>query len=134
MTFNVFTYATTALSRFKLLNRSNVTSFVTKSAFLSSYYRLNNLMWQDGLLVDFLQKKVVDKWIRRFLVCSSYLFSERVLFAFVVRFYIDFVVWPSTASAPFDFSSVSALLTATLAALIAIILLFNINYLYWAFL
>lgn len=92
MLSNILTYTTAVLSRLKLLNRSNVTSFVTKSAPLGSYYRLNSLMWQDGLLIDFLQKKVVDRWIRQFLICSSYLFSERVLFAVVVRFYIDFLV------------------------------------------
>ena len=25
------------------------------------FYRLNDLLWQDGLIIDFLQKKVADK-------------------------------------------------------------------------
>jgi hypothetical protein len=89
-------------------------------------------MWQDGLLIDFLQKKVADKWIRRFLVCSSYLFSERVLFKFVVRFYIDYVVWPSTMKSIFDFSNVALMLSAVLVSVVLLILLFNLAYLYAA--
>ena len=87
-------------------------------------------MWQDGLLIDFLQKKVADKWMRRFLVYSSYLFSERVLFEFVVRFYIDFVVWPLTTSATFEFSNVALTLMSLLLSFVALVLLFNLNYLY----
>ena len=87
-------------------------------------------MWQDGLLIDFLQKKVADKWIRRFLVCSSYLFSERVLFKFVVRFYIDYVVWPSTYRTIFEFSNVALMLSAVLISVSIILLSFNLIYLY----
>jgi hypothetical protein len=87
-------------------------------------------MWQDGLLIDFLQKKVADKWIRRFLVCSSYLFSERVLFKFVVRFYIDYVVWPSTTKSVFEFSNVSLMLSAVLTSIVLLLLAFNLIYLY----
>ena len=99
-------------------------------SFLTRFYRLNDLMWQDGLLIDFLQKKVADKWIRRFLICSSYLFSERVLFKFVVRFYIDSIVWPSTVISVFEFSNVTSLLSATVLTISFLILLFNLNYLY----
>lgn len=87
-------------------------------------------MWQDGLLIDFLQKKVIDKWVRRFLIYSSYLFSERVLFELVVRFYIDFVVWPSTKVAAFDFSNVSMTLITLITTLSFIVLIFNLSYLY----
>ena len=97
---------------------------------LTGFYRLNDLMWQDGLLIDFLQKKVTDKWIRRFLVYSSYLVSERLIFEVVVRFYIDFVVWPSTMRSVFDFVNVSLTLAALIGTLVAVVLLFNLHYLY----
>jgi hypothetical protein len=48
--------------------------------FLKKYYRLNDLIWQDGFLIDFLQKKVADRWVRTFIIYSGYLFSERFLF------------------------------------------------------
>ena len=48
--------------------------------FLPNYFIMNERVWLEGLLVDWLQKKIFDKWVRRFLINSSYLFSERVLF------------------------------------------------------
>lgn len=110
--------------------RLTITNGVAKLNFLPFYYRINDLMWQDGLLIDFLQKKVADKWIRRFLVCSSYLYSERVLFKFVVRFYIDYVVWPSTTASIFEFSAVSLMLSAILTSLMLLLGLFHLSYLY----
>jgi hypothetical protein len=118
------------ITRFKLTTRYTLTSAVQNISYLPSYYRINDLMWQDGLLIDFLQKKVADKWIRRFLVCSSYLFSERVVFKFVVRFYIDYVVWPAVHFSIFEYSNVAFLLTATLTSLTLLILAFHLNYLY----
>ena len=118
------------ITRFQQATRLTIINYVDKLTFLPLYYRINDLMWQDGLLIDFLQKKVADKWIRRFLVCSSYLFSERVLFKFVVRFYIDYVVWPTTNKTIFEFSNVSLMLSAVLIAIIGLLLSFNLLYLY----
>lgn len=87
-------------------------------------------MWQDGLLIDFLQKKVADKWIRRFLVSSSYLFSERVLFTFVTRFYIDFVVWPLTTLTSFEFINLASTLNAILFVIALVVVTLNLNYLF----
>ena len=123
-TYNAF------ITRVKLTTRQSTTDVVRKASFIPTYYRLNDLMWQDGLLIDFLQKKVLDKWMRRFLVVSSYLFSERILFEIVVRFYIDLVVWPSTKSSVFDFSNVAMTLVAIISLLAFVILLLNISYLY----
>ena len=106
----------------------------TRVTFLSNsipvFYRLNDLLWQDGLIIDFLQKKVADKWIRRFLVYSSYLVSERIIFEVVVRFYIDFVVWPASMKSVFDFVNVSLTLSFLVGTLLAVVLLFNLHYLY----
>ena len=118
------------ITRFQQATHLTTANYVDKLTFLPLYYRINDLMWQDGLLIDFLQKKVADKWIRRFLVCSSYLFSERVLFKFVVRFYIDYVVWPTTNKTIFEFSNVSLMLSAVLIAITGLLLSFNLLYLY----
>ena len=48
------------LDRITRLVRSCSASFVTKSLVLRRYYTLNDLIWQDGLLIDFLQKKTAD--------------------------------------------------------------------------
>lgn len=119
-------------TRLQASTRLTLSNYVGKLNYLPLYYRINDLMWQDGLLIDFLQKKVADKWIRRFLVCSSYLFSERVLFTFVVRFYIDYVVWPSTTKGIFEFSNVSLMLSAILISILVVLMTFNLFYLYAA--
>jgi hypothetical protein len=95
------------------------------SRLLPDYYRMNSHIWQEGLLIDWLQKKVFDKWVRRFLVHSSYLVSERVVFDVFVRFYIDYVVWPMHRGSIFDFRSVASLLTCLL--IFAAILILTVN-------
>ena len=115
--------------RSQLVSRTWLTGLVSSLSYLPHYYRINDLMWQDGLLIDFLQKKVADKWVRRFLVCSSYLYSERVVFKFVVRFYIDYVVWPAVNLSIFEYSSVSFMLKSTILALTSLVLIFHLNYL-----
>lgn len=116
--------------RIQSLKNQYLRLFLSLSSFLPRYYRLNDLMWQDGLLIDFLQKKVVDKWIRKFLVCSSYLFSERTLFKFVVRFYIDTVVMPFSWGMIFETSNVAAMLSFTTLVISFLLLFLNLNYLY----
>ena len=105
----------------------SVTTLVTHNTrFLPSYYRTNENIWLEGLLVDFLQKIIFDKWVRRFLVHSSYLVSERVLFDFVVRFYIDFVIWPTHFYSIFDYRSVANLLIVLLVIISALLISSNL--------
>lgn len=88
-----------------------VTTFIHITHFLPSFYRMNEKIWLEGLLVDWLQKSIFDKWVKRFLVHSSYLFSERVMFDFVVKFYIDYVIWVSYYNSIWNFNSVSNVLS-----------------------
>ena len=127
---SIITNYTLITNRLKLTTRTTLVSLVLAFTPLARYYRINDLMWQDGLLIDFLQKKVADKWIRRFLVSSSYLYSERVLFTFVTRFYIDFVVWPLTSLTTFEFMNIAATLSTTLLVLTFLLTIFNLNYLF----
>lgn len=107
-----------------------LTTLSTKISFIPKFYKLTDLIWQDGLLIDFLQKKVLDKWVRRFLIYSSYLFSERVMFKFVVRFYIDYIVWPVTFSSIFELTNVSWMLHMGMLAIMFLIVVFNLTYVY----
>ena len=68
--------------------------------------------------------------MRQFLVLSSYIVSERLVFSAVTRFYIELFIWPVTDSLPFDFSNVSTLFVATLTTIIVTLLLLNLSYLY----
>lgn len=107
-----------------------VESFTDSFWFLKRFYRINDLMWQDGFLFDFLQKKVVDRWVRTFVIYSGYLFSERLWFDVVVRFYIDFIVWPTYKYSVYEFTSISATLVTILSLLVAV---FYIVFLYYLF-
>ena len=69
--------------------------FLKQTFFLPSFYRLSELLWQEGLLVDFLQKKVFDKWIRRHVILSSMLFGDTSLFRRVVDFYFFLITLPA---------------------------------------
>ena len=96
-------YLLNPFERIKNLESTLVNTFTSNTLFLPSFYRTNENIWLEGLLIDFLQKIIFDKWVRRFLVHSSYLVSERVLFDFVVRFYIDYVIWPAHFYSIFDY-------------------------------
>jgi len=106
-----------------------VNDFLARTLFLKRYYHINDLIWQDGFLIDFLQKKVVDKWMRKFLVFSANLFNERLVFDWVVRFYIDLVLWPGRRMAIFEFNNVASTLFVTLLLLITTFLLVVLFYL-----
>lgn len=105
-----------------------VDRFLFKTIFLKRYYLINDLIWQDGFLIDFLQKKVVDKWIRKFLILSAYLFNERLVFDMLIKFYIDTVLWSGQRFVIFEFTNVASLLFITLFALVVIFLLINLCY------
>ena len=124
---------TRLLTRLGDFNVYLLNSLLFRTEPLVDYYRINDLLWQDGLLIDFVQKKITDKWVRKFLVSSSYLFSERVLFTFVVKFYNDLVIWSSTVSTIFEFSNISLMLHFTLTALLALLVSLNLGYLFVIF-
>ena len=67
---------------------------VKNFVFLPKYYSRNENIWVDGFLFDFLQKKSVDLWIRKFVIYTGFIFSERLVFDSVVRLYLDNVLWP----------------------------------------
>lgn len=101
---------------FNLLNIKKIylNNFFSKIYFLTDYYALNELIWQEGLLIDYLQKKITDNWIKKFLIYSAYLFNERLIFDKVIRFYLDLIIWPMHKLFIFEFNNVSNLLFVNL--------------------
>jgi hypothetical protein len=67
---------------------------VKNFVFLPTYYIRNENIWVDGFLLDFLQKKSADLWIRKFVIYTGFIFSERLVFDSVVRVYLDNLLWP----------------------------------------
>ena len=84
--------------------------FVFKSSFLKVYYIRSENLWNDGFLFDFLQKKTADAWIRRFVIYTGFLFSERLVFDYIVRLYLDNLIWPLHNISIFETSNVSEML------------------------
>lgn len=100
-------------SYFKKFTYNCAESFIFKTRFISNYYVLNDLLWQEGLLFDFLQKKSLDNWIKKFVIYSANLFSERLVFDRVVRFYLDLIIWPMHKLFTFEFNNVANMLFIT---------------------
>lgn len=94
--------------------RSTWTGFVKKTTILPTYYVRNENIWQDGFLFDFLQKKTADAWVRRFVIYTGFLFSERLVFDSIVRLYVDNLIWVGHNNSVFEVSNVSDVLTTTL--------------------
>ena len=90
---------------------------LVSTVFLNRYYYLNDILWQEGFFIDFAQKKSTDKFVRKFLIVSAYLFSERVVFDKVIRVYSDLIFFVSGYKAIYDFTSVSRMLLALLLTL-----------------
>jgi hypothetical protein len=133
---NIYTYSTSYYSTYftttpgpSLVKHAFVDRFLSDVVFLKRYYRLNDLIWQDGMLIDFLQKKVADRWVRTFVIYSGYLFNERFVFDFVVRFYIDYVIWPTYRTSIYEFNNVSSTLSFTLFLMILFFFIFGLYYL-----
>ena len=108
-----------------LLNQLLVNTF-----FLPKYYRVAEGVWQEGLLMDFLQKKVLDKWLRRFVIHSANLFSERFFFEWTIRFFIDLITWPGTRFFIFELTTISSLFTFLTTIFTALFLNLSLLYLF----
>ena len=78
--------------------------------------------------MDFLQKKVLDKWLRRFLIHSANILSERFIFDKLIKVYGDLLIWPSTFNSIFEFKNVASVFTVTLLPLLLVFLLTLLNY------
>ena len=93
-----------------MLWKTILNNFFNRLFFITNYYHLTDLIWQEGFLIDFLQKKIIDNWVKKFLIYSSYLFNERLVFDKVTRFYLDLIIWPMHKYFIFEFASVSNIL------------------------
>jgi hypothetical protein len=81
---------------------------------LNTYYIRNEHLWLDGFLFDFLQKKTADIWVRKFVIYTGFLFSERLVFDTIIKLYIDYFVWYTHKFSIFEVSNVFEMLTTVL--------------------
>lgn len=101
--YNNFTF------KYKKFKVTQLSVFLNKSNFLTNYYLLNEFFWQEGLLIDFLQKKTINNWIQKFCIYASYLFNERLVFDKLIKFYLELIIWPFQNFFIFEFNNVSNL-------------------------
>jgi hypothetical protein len=114
--------------RLSILRNMLLVGFLNKTFFLSNFFLLNELIWQEGLLIDFLQKKVVDNWIRKFLIYSANLFNERLVFDVLIRFYLDLLIWPMHKFFIFEFNNVGGTLFINVFVFLLTFFLFSFVY------
>lgn len=85
-----------------------------QTLYIHKYLSMTSNVWNDGFLFDFLQKKTMDAWVRRFVIYTGFVFSERLVFDTVYRVYIDFLLKPLSANSIFETANVAELLLVTL--------------------
>lgn len=107
MVFKILSILNIYLFKIELFIFSLSESFTIKTTFLVSFYKKNELIWQEGLLIDFLQKKSFDNWVKKFLIYSSYLFNEKLIFDKIVKFFINLIISPFQRFFLFESISVS---------------------------
>lgn len=100
--------------------------------FVPTYYLRSELIWQDGFLFDFLQKKTTDIWVRKFVIYTGFLFSERLVFEAVIRLYIDNLIWFSHNKFTFESTNVSDMLNTLIFIITTVFfLVFNLAFLFF---
>jgi hypothetical protein len=92
------------------LQKQYLDKFLTNTTFLNKYLYLNDVLWQEGFLIDFVQKKTTDKFIRKFLIHSMYLFNERLLFDKIIRVFSVTIQDVTVHVTQFDTNSVANVL------------------------
>ena len=117
-TYNIFFYKLSLISR----------SFFDSLFFI--FFFINEIIWQEGLLIDFLQKKITDNWIKKFIIFTANLFSERLLFEKIIKIYLNYLIWPLHEIFIFEFNNISNLFFVTILLFLIIFFLFFLFFLF----
>ena len=97
-----------------LLVTFNLNRILSKqSTTFGKFFRQNELLLQDGLFIDFLQKQTLEVWLRQYILTTGCVFSERLLFEALIKFYFSYILWPLKNYLHFETSNVSDMLTTT---------------------
>ena len=69
-------------------------NYIFVSAASNKYVKFNNILWQEGLYIDFLQKLIIDIWIKKFLIISAYLINEKLIYKYIINWFLIYIMWP----------------------------------------
>jgi len=115
-----------------LLNLLNLVwlRILGNSNFLNIYYKRSDNIWNDGFLFDFLQKKTIDALIRQYVIFTGFLFSERLVFDYIIRVYNDILIWNLQNKNLINISNTSTMLNITIftlyTLLVALVLIISV--------
>jgi len=90
---------------------------------LSRFFSQNELLLQDGFIIDFLQKQTLELWLRQYVLSTGSVFSERLVFETITKFFFKYLLWPTKTRVYFEAVSVSDLLLITFYSLLTVLLL-----------
>ena len=119
---------TSSVNMFFLITSLFNLKMYVRIKFIPQYYHRSENIWNDGFLFDFLQKKTVDAWVRQYVIYTGFLFSERVVFEFVVRMYNDFIIWPLHNVSLFESNNASSMLNTLIFTFYFIFILLVITF------
>lgn len=85
--------------------------FIEDMWYLNKFFQRSDLIWNDGLLIDFLQKKSVDLWVRKFVIYTGFIFSERFLFESIIYLFPRTLLLDLAKLSTFENNSVLTILT-----------------------
>ena len=108
--YKIFTKYNIFFFNLKNFNFNIINNFLINFFFLNKYYQLNELIWQEGFLFDFLQKKIIDNWLKKFIIYSANLFNERLVFDMIIKFYLNLIIWPLHKLFIFEFNNINWIL------------------------
>jgi hypothetical protein len=106
MLYKFLTWTNYLLSTFSLKNAHSFRhSLLNSINWLPLYFARAHKLWQEGLYSDHLQKKVLDKFVRKVIIFSNNLFSEGLVFRRVVDAYWTLITSPAFLKLALPFNS-----------------------------
>lgn len=105
-------------------------NFLKKTFYLNNFFLFNEILWQEGLLIDFLQKKITDNWIKKFVIYSANLFNERFVFDKIIKIYLNYLIWPAHKFFIFEFNNASNLLFINILIFFFFFIFFYLFYIF----
>jgi len=90
---------------------------------LRGFFQQTELLLQDGLFIDFLQKQSLELWLRQFILATGCIFSERLVFETLIKFFFTHLLWPIKLRLNFETANTSDLLVTTFYFLLTLFLL-----------
>lgn len=116
-------YKNNNFSKLIYIINNKVTNFIKKISFLEKYFQRNYLIWNDSFLIDFAQKKSTDLWIRKFVILTAFLFSDRYLFENIVGLYKNYFISILNLNSSFEVDNPLSMLNNIIFNIVTLVLI-----------